>query len=140
MVIYRIWDEFGSYVGISGNVYERVEEHVRESRRSRSVGVKFYDALRSRLGDFSVEVLEQTDDVSRERYWIEKFDSFRNGYNSTMGGLGNRKIHKGDFSMAEVNAAVEAYKEKPNIRRASEISGIPMSWIKGVLDAWGLLK
>lgn len=34
-------------------------------------------------------MIEETDiPEEREKYWIEYFDSFRNGYNATMGGDG----------------------------------------------------
>ena len=43
------------------------------------------------VDEFTFYVIETVDDESvdeRERYWIEKFDTYNNGYNSTYGGEG----------------------------------------------------
>lgn len=46
--------------------------------------------------NFSFEVLETVPKESlddREKYWIDKFDSYRNGYNATIGGkLGSKSV------------------------------------------------
>lgn len=44
--------------------------------------------------NFSFEVVEEVPKDSlddREKYWIDKFDSYRNGYNATAGGKGGTK-------------------------------------------------
>lgn len=41
------------------------------------------------IENFSVETLEETENPEeREKYWIEYFSSFKNGYNATIGGDG----------------------------------------------------
>lgn len=43
------------------------------------------------IENFSVEMIEKTNEPeTKEKYWIEYFGSFKNGYNATMGGDGAR--------------------------------------------------
>jgi len=58
----------------------------------------FHNALRK--DEFEWIVLEQlslTDDIDeRERFWIEKLDTYKDGYNMTEGGEGGLTYSKGD--------------------------------------------
>lgn len=54
--------------------------------------------------NFTIEEIEKTDNPEdRERYWIEYFSSFKNGYNATIGGDGRPYI---DYDLV-----VATYKE-----------------------------
>lgn len=54
--------------------------------------------------NFTIEEIEKTDNPEdRERYWIEYFGSFKNGYNATIGGDGRPYI---DYDLV-----VATYKE-----------------------------
>lgn len=82
-----------SYIGItSASMETRLKQHVREARNKNIY--KFHKAINKYgIDNFSSEVLE-SDIVSdlaveREKYWIKKFDSFKNGYNMTDGGQGH---------------------------------------------------
>lgn len=45
------------------------------------------------VGNFSFSVLEETQDAeAREQYYIEKFDTFKQGYNATLGGDGVKRL------------------------------------------------
>lgn len=49
------------------------------------------------IDNFYIVQLEEVEDNElndREKYWIDKYDSFQNGYNMTLGGSGNRKYSK----------------------------------------------
>lgn len=83
MYIYKITNKINgkSYVGQSGNVFARWQQHV--SRKERLVGkaIKEYG-----LQNFIFEVLEITDNsqaTERENYWINYYESNKNGYNLT---------------------------------------------------------
>jgi len=59
---------------------------------SRVEDTKFYRAIR-KYGEnnFYIELLETTtiDNLNeREKYWISYYNSYKNGYNSTLGGDG----------------------------------------------------
>jgi group I intron endonuclease len=63
----------------------------------RQLDTHFARALRQHgKNDFIIEVVEECADVchlsERERFWIESFDTYHNGYNSTKGGDGGLGI------------------------------------------------
>lgn len=65
---------------------------------SRIEDTKFYRAIRKYGEDkFYIEPLEENIPIEklneREQYWIQFFDSYQNGYNSTLGGDGIRSIN-----------------------------------------------
>lgn len=74
------------------NPRKRFEEH----KRNKNIYPErlLYKAMNEfGLENFSFEVVEKTDNpVEREIYWIEKTNSFKDGYNSTIGGEGAKKL------------------------------------------------
>ena len=79
------------YVGQTIDEIRRKSKHLRESK---SKDLKFYRAVRKYgwenfiygvIGEFEENNLDEM-----EIYYIEKFNSFKNGYNSTAGGGGLR--------------------------------------------------
>ncbi len=79
------------YIGITkGKVKYRWKRHL--TNASKNVKYHFYHAIRKYgIEDFTCSTIEECD-ISilhdREKYWIAQFDSFENGYNSTLGGEG----------------------------------------------------
>jgi hypothetical protein len=76
------------YVGQTKDFNERVKSHLCEALKGR--GYKFHAAIR-KYGkeNFIFEIIEECEDEvtnERERVWIERFDSFKRGYNLTSGG------------------------------------------------------
>jgi len=69
----------------------RWNEHKRDAIKG--IDTHFYRAIRKYgADDFISEILEQNIDrnklADREKYWIEHYDTYSNGYNSTKGGDG----------------------------------------------------
>lgn len=91
--IYKITNTINNkcYIGQSLNVEERWKEHICEGKILRRK-TKFYLALNKYGADaFKFEVLEECSldqEIldERERYWIEYYNSYKNGYNMTPGG------------------------------------------------------
>lgn len=91
--IYKITNTITNqcYIGQSIDIESRWKEHIYESQKLRKK-TKFYLALNKYGTDaFEFEVLEecplnQNFLDERERYWINYYDSYSNGYNSTLGG------------------------------------------------------
>lgn len=88
--IYKISFPNGKfYIGQTYNVEKRWKEHLNEAKHS---DYKVYRAMRKysiTLDDFSIEednILTEEEADIREIYYIEKYNSFYNGYNSTLGG------------------------------------------------------
>lgn len=92
--IYKITNKLNNkcYIGQSKDIYVRIKKHLSKTYEVNSAQYSFqiYQALRKYgIGNFKVEVLEECDaDVLNEReiYWIQYYDSFKNGYNATLGG------------------------------------------------------
>lgn len=76
--------------------------------------------------NFIIEEIEQCDNSKlneRERYWIDYYDSYNNGYNLTLGGAGNYKNKKPIYCYTLKG---NLYKKYPSIFEASqELKVIP---------------
>lgn len=91
--IYRIvcFSTFKMYIGLTSNPNEREYEHFRLLNLGTHYNVHLQRAF-NHYGrkSFYFEVVERgipTDEIdARERYWIAHFDSYRNGYNESVGG------------------------------------------------------
>lgn len=100
-----------TYIGI----HERWKTHIKDSVKC---DTKFYRAIRKYgkenfhidlLGKYESGVLEQ-----KEIEYIKIYDSYRNGYNSTLGGEGNLKIEY------EVDNIVSMYKSGCSMQEIKE--------------------
>ena len=80
------------YIGQTKNIRKRFKNHHIVDYRNKQnccYNTKFYQALRKYgLENFQVDVLELTNEEldRKEIQYIEQYDSFKNGYNSTKGG------------------------------------------------------
>lgn len=87
--------------------------------------------------DFVVEILEKCNSIpdlnSRETWWIETVDSYRNGYNSTRGGDGGSGIKWSEEArkkQSEIRLGMKFSEEhKANLSRAHQGKS---SWNKGL--------
>ena len=70
---------------------------------------------------------EELDD--REKYWIQYFDSYQNGYNSTLGG---RLVELYNWDLEEI---IALYKQHRSARKVAEIMGCDHSTIDNLLNA-----
>lgn len=78
------------YIGQSINIERRYEQHLYDAknRAEKSTGI---DVAINKYGieNFCFEILEECDVDhldERERFWIDYYDSYHNGYNRTVGG------------------------------------------------------
>lgn len=79
------------YIGqTSRTVEERWKEHQRDRTRRDFESRPLYRALNKYgIENFSIETIEETDNpCEREKFWIEYYGSYKNGYNATIGGDG----------------------------------------------------
>lgn len=81
------------YIGQSIDIYRRIKAHHMvdyKNKNNSCYNTKFYEALRKyELDNFEIGVIEECSYEllsEREKYWIEYYNSFENGYNSTLGG------------------------------------------------------
>ena len=92
--IYKITNNINNkcYIGQSVHIERRFYEHQHENYWF--LDRKIYQAFKKYgLENFSFEVIEECNENEldeKEKYWIEYYDSYANGYNMTIGGEGNR--------------------------------------------------
>lgn len=132
------------YVGITSDFKKRVNQHKRESRTERSKSRKLYANIREYgTKNFYAKILEETDDLSREKYWIDKLDTFNNGLNHTADGSGNKIMPKGQkkiITRKMEEDALKYYEISKDIRKASSLSKYPSREIKEFLISRGVYK
>lgn len=93
--IYKITNILNNkcYIGQSIDIKIRWIQHIYEGKRNNPKG-KLYSAIfKEGIENFSFEVIEECflDEKilnEKERYWIEYYNAFNEGYNSTKGGQG----------------------------------------------------
>lgn len=92
-----------------GSVEKRWAEHKRDCRKRNLIENRpLYRAIEKYgIEHFHIEEIEETDyPEEREKYWIEIFGSFKNGYNATIGGDGR--------SFLDYDLIIATYKELKN--------------------------
>jgi group I intron endonuclease len=88
--VYRIYDNNNkSYIGVTEFLEKRIEDHLK-GRGSKNIAEALLKGQK-----FSFEVLETFPNLNeayeREKFFIEKLDTIKNGYNITKGGFGGFK-------------------------------------------------
>lgn len=91
--IYKITNKINSkiYIGqTSGTIEKRFKEHIKQSKYNDTFHL--YRAMRKYgIENFEIEEIEECEDSllsQKEKYYIKYFDSYKNGYNMTIGGDG----------------------------------------------------
>lgn len=96
--IYKITNDINNkiYIGKTEfDIEKRFQEHCRDALKDRNEKRPLYNAMNKYgIEHFKIEEIEQCNDIeSREKYWIEYYDSYNNGYNATLGGDGKTLIN-----------------------------------------------
>lgn len=94
--IYKITNNINnkSYIGKSNNIEERWQSHLRPSSWKVEPNKPLYRAFKKYgIENFSFTVIEELLDYNndcneREKYWIQYFNTYIDGYNATLGGDG----------------------------------------------------
>jgi group I intron endonuclease len=94
MIIYKVKNTKNGkiYIGKSEKTLDnRKKRHYKSVRKGSKT--HFHNSLRKYEENiFEWKIIEETKDAERESYWIEYYDSFKNGYNMTLGGDGGDTI------------------------------------------------
>jgi group I intron endonuclease len=128
------------YIGFtSKSVENRFKQHIKDSRNKQDLR-KFYAAIR-KYGEhnFSYRVLDQSDDYeytlnTLEQYYIDKFNSINEGYNTAKGGIGSpstRYTRKVDIHDCE-----QYIKTFDSCVEADEFIGCPTGRVSNALSNW----
>ena len=105
------------YIGKTYNsIAERWKEHCKDYQKARCEKRPLYEAMNKYgIENFTVELIEETDNLEeREKYWVAYYDSYRNGYNATLGGDGRPYF---EYSDEEV---IKKFYELRNIKEVAE--------------------
>lgn len=93
--IYLITNEINQkgYVGkTTGSIQDRFKRHVIDSKKEKNKDIPLYRAFQKYgISNFHIKMLEEcssADSSAREIYWIGKLDTYKKGYNATLGGDG----------------------------------------------------
>ena len=116
------------YIGQTGRTVEaRWKEHQKDSTRRTFEQRPLYRAINKYgIENFSIETIEETDSPNeRERFWIEYYGSYKNGYNATVGGDGTPYI---DYDLV-----VATYKEVQNMSEVARRMNISCDAVEYIL-------
>lgn len=90
--IYKITNKVTgkSYIGQSKDIYERWKQHKKQAENFENNNELYVDMRKYGLNNFEFKILEKTSLLYildyKEIYYIEKYDTYNNGYNKTRGG------------------------------------------------------
>lgn len=118
--IYKIENDINQkiYIGkTTRSLEERFAEHCRMSKLEGKEKRPLYAAMRKYgIEHFHISLIEETyEPEERERYWIEYFSSFKNGYNATQGGDGK--------SYLDYDLIINTYKKCGSQEKTAELCG-----------------
>ncbi len=118
--IYKISNDLNDLVYIgqtTGSVYARFKQHYYD--RNRDKDNKFHSAIKE-LGieHFKVEIIEECSNEEldeKEKYWIQYFNSYKKGYNTTKGG-------QNSLTKASPESCIQYYLDNKDIKTLTQIT------------------
>lgn len=134
--IYKITNKLNghSYIGQTiQNVKERFYQHCATKCDKAVLNMAVHKAIQ-KYGkeNFTLEILEEIDSTllnDKEKYWIEYFDTYKNGYNETLGGQGGAK----PFKSLNEQEIINQYNQGKSLRQIGRLFNVDKQTIKGVL-------
>lgn len=122
------------YIGLTTRTVEaRWKEHCRHGSQQIDDAIQLYG-----IENFQIETLEECDESildDREKYWIDYYDSFKNGYNNTYGGRGN------NFIMTDKSDIVlQLWEDGLTINRIVEKTSLNVETVRSYLNKNGITK
>lgn len=128
-LVYKITNKLNnkSYIGWTGkDLNLRWEEHTYDALRKKD-NRKFYNAIRKYGIDvWNVKILKENLNIeeakNQEIRYIELFDSYHNGYNSTKGGDGNNGIIMSEKSNQARSLALKGKKKNYDRMKNKKLS------------------
>jgi len=128
--IYEIINDINnkSYIGKTEFAIERrFKEHCKEAFRNRCEKRPLYAAMRKYgIEHFHIELLEETESPEeREIFWISTKQTYKQGYNATLGGDGKKYL---DYDLV-----VTAYKQLGTISAVADRLNIHRETVRKIL-------
>lgn len=126
------------YVGKTNNLNYRRQQHEEydiQNPNQREYHYPLSRAIRKYGKDkFDVLILEDnildSDVEEREKYWINFYNTYNNGYNQTEGGLGGHHYEK--FTKEEIELIIQMIKEQVPFKEIATRFNISISHLSGI--------
>lgn len=135
--IYKIINNVNQkiYIGKTNlTIEKRWKEHCKDFKRERCEKRPLYDAMNKYgVENFSIEMIEEClpeEANEKERYWIEQYGSFKNGYNATKGGDG--KVY------LDYDLIVKTYNEIQNQKEVAKMLNISTDSVRKILKNYNI--
>ena len=130
--IYKITNNINNkiYIGKTEfSIEKRFAEHCSDAFRDRNEKRPLYAAMRKYgIENFEISLIEETNSPEeREIYWISYYDSYKNGYNATLGGDGKKYI---DYDLV-----VETYLKLLNIKQVANKLNLDAGHVSHILKS-----
>lgn len=133
--IYKITNTLNNkvYIGQTVKTVEkRFQQHKNNSNKSYFSQIVLYKAFNKYgINNFTCEEIEQVPNElldDREKYWIEYYNSYFEGYNSTLGGRATQLYNW------DVDDIIEKYQELKSARKVAKAIGCDHSTIDRILN------
>lgn len=107
-----------------------MKEHLRESKKERNKNRPLSIAIREYgQENFQIDLIEECSieiAPERERYWVDYYNSFKDGYNATYGGLGSNSI--------DYDEVVKTYLKLRSQKETAELLNISPFTVSSILQ------
>ena len=128
-----------SYIGQTIKpVEKRFAQHKNNYTKQYFSQLALYQAFKKYgIENFSFDTIEEVDNEKldeREKYWINFYDTYYNGYNSTLGG---RLVQLYDWDIDQV---IELYLELKSARKVAKVLGCDHSTIDNILNTYKIKR
>lgn len=111
------------------SIQKRFQEHIKDSQKVRYDKRPLYDAMNKYgIENFELALVENAEAElldEREKYWIEYYDTYKNGYNATLGGEGK--------TLYDYDQLIEDYLSGSFIKEVSQHFGCDVKVIQEAL-------
>lgn len=131
--IYKIENKINNKIYIGKTlltIEKRFKKHKNDSTRERNLNRPLYRAMNKYgIDNFEISMLEECENLianEREIFFIEQYESFKYGYNATIGGDGKQFI---DYDLV-----VDTYRNLKNITKTAKSLNICISSVKNILS------
>lgn len=129
--IYKITNLLNNkvYIGKTDihTIEERFKEHIKDSYKY--IDRPLYRAFNKYgIENFKIEEIEQCDikdSCEREKYWIEYYNSYKYGYNATLGGDGKAYIDR--------DLVIKTYNQVQNQNKVAELLNVSTDSVQYIL-------
>lgn len=130
--IYKVTNKKNGKIYIGKTMFtvqERWSEHCKDYKKERCENRPLYKAMQKYgIDGFIAEEVEKCSESvlsEREKFWIEYYGTFKNGYNATIGGDGSQYI--------DYDVVVQTYLQTGNQNKTAEIIGICPQSVRKIL-------